>query len=318
MNILMASDENYVFLLGISLFSLFNTNKELDEINTYIIADNISEESKRKLQTMTDGFGRYLVFLPPPLMDKDIVVKGTLNISTYYRLKMASILPEDIEKVLYLDCDTLIRGHLDEVWNLELKDNLIAGVIDTTGKFARTSIGLPIKSVYVNAGVLLVNIKKWREESIEQQCMDFLEKNNFKVEFNDQGVINRVCNDRILTLSPKYNFMPPYERYSLRNLERIVGKKDFISNDELYETKANPIIIHYAGYAFNRPWFSGSNGRYKCEFDIAAKASGFNITLKSQPKSLKYDIRKFVNRCPDAICMLLNKIIDKAYEMSRK
>lgn len=318
MNILMASDENYVFLLGVSLYSILDTNKKQENINVYIIADDISKDSQGKLYGLAEKYNRKIYFLKPPALSSQIIVKGTLNTSTYYRLKMASILPDSVEKVLYLDCDTLIRGDLSELWSVDIEESLLAGVTDTTGKQARSSIGLSTESHYVNAGVLLVNLKRWREENIEQRMFDYLVSQKYNVEFNDQGVINHVCSKKTHLVGPEYNFMMPYERYSRRQLLRITQRKKFYEDEQIELAKDGPKIIHFAGYAFNRPWFYGAKGKYVNEFLLKMDESGFETKLKEQPQNYKFRMRKFAGSMPDELCISANQVIDFMYRVSVK
>lgn len=318
MNILMASDENYVFLLGTSLYSLFNTNKNIDSLDVYVIADGITPSSMNKLDKMAEKFGRKLIYLAPPEMDTDIVVKGTLNISTYYRLKMTTLLPSSVDKVLYLDCDTLIRGSLSELWDINIENYLLAGVVDTTGKYARLSIELQQEDSYVNAGILLINLDRWRMEKIEEQFLAYLKEKRYSVEFNDQGIINHVCSSKMLLINPKYDFMMPYERYSRKQLLRLTQRVEFYNDIEIEEAKQNPKIVHYAGYAFNRPWFKNAKGKYVKEFISSMKKSGFYVEPKSQPDNYKYHLRSFANSLPDGLSVFVNQTIDAAYRFSEK
>ncbi len=313
MNVLLISDDNYAFLLAACLHSMMVSNEDANKINIFVISDNISKKTIDSIKSIVDTYGGRIVFLDPPHMNEDIVVKGNLNISTYYRLMIPSVLPSELEKVLYLDCDILVRGSLKPLWETDIEECYVAGVTDTTGVFARSSIGLKANDKYVNAGMMLVNLKKWREDSIEELFFEFLKAKNWKVEFNDQGVINKVCSKGIKLVSPKYNFMPTYERYSHRQLKKYIGSETFYDPSEVIEAKKNPIIIHFAGYAFSRPWYYGSKGRYNEEFRRFLDEGEITFEYRKQPKELRYRIRRCINHFPNVICIVLNISIDKIY-----
>ena len=318
MNVVLISDNNYAYLLGGCLCSLLNSNESIEEVNIYIITDNISEDSIEKIRSIADKYGRKIVFLKPPKMNEGIVVKGSLNISTYYRLMLVSIMPKDIEKILYLDCDVLVRQNLYELWSTDISSSLLAGVYDTTGTYARTAIGLSKDDIYVNAGVLLINLKKWREDHIEEKFLQYLSNMSWKVEFNDQGVINHVCSKHISLLNPKFNFMPTYERYSWKELKRIVNSKSFYSQQELENSKSSPMIIHFAGYAFSRPWYEAVETTYSAEYISYLNETGISYEFKKQPDGLKYTVRRIVNKLPNLLCIVSNIVIDKVYVMTEK
>lgn len=318
MNVLLISDDNYAFLLGGCLYSLLYTNTAVKTINVYIISDHISRGSLEKIIEIGKRFDRKIIVVDPPNMSKDIVVKGTLNISTYYRLMLSSVIPDSVDKLLYLDCDVLIRGNLEDLWNTDISEYYLGGVYDTTGKYARKAVGLKRHGLYVNAGVLLINLKKWRKEKIEAKFLKYLDEQGWKVEFNDQGVINHVCSKRIKLVNPKYNFMPTYERYSWRQLKWIVNSDTFYSYENIKESKRNPLIIHFAGYAFSRPWFEGSNIKYGEEFVALLAESGITYSKRTQPNNVKYRIRRCINKMPNTVCVILNKLIDNAYVISER
>ncbi len=318
MNVLLISDDNYAFLLGGCLTSLLKSNSDVEEINVYIIADHISDASIEKIKDIGRKYGRLIVFLDPPHMNDKLVVKGSLNISTYYRLMLSSSVPQTVDKLIYLDCDVLIRGSLKELWDTNISDYLIAGVYDTTGKYAREAVGLKKDEKYVNAGVLLINLKKWRDQQVEKECLDYLAEQNWKVEFNDQGVINHVCSAKTYLFSPKYNYMPTYERYTWRQLSWLVNSDMFCSCESLRESKKNPIIIHFAGYAFSRPWYEGVNIPYGEELINCINESGIIYKKQMQPTNAKYIIRSYISKMPNTICLFFNKLIDSAYVISEK
>ena len=316
MNVLLISDNNYAYLLGGCLYSLFKSNEAIREINGFIISDNISKESIEKIRSIGDEFKRNIIFLDPPKMNDKIIVKGSLNISTYYRLMLTSVIPKETEKILYLDCDILVRGSLNELWNTDISNSLLAGVYDTTGTYARTAIGLSKDDIYVNAGVLLINLKKWRQDRIEDRFLQYLGNMNWEVEFNDQGVINRICANQTKLLNPKYNFMPTYDRYTWHELKRIVNSENFYKEIDIKDSKTNPIIVHFAGYAFSRPWFENVETTYSTEYTACLNETGISFELKKQPSGIKYRIRKIVDKFPNPLCLVANKLIDRMYVMT--
>ena len=149
----------------------------------------------------------------------------------------------------------------------------------------------------------------------EEKFFEYLKSKNYKVEFNDQGIINHCCIGGIKLVNPKYNFMIPYDRYDRVQLIKITQKNEFYSETEIAEAKNNPVIVHFAGYAFSRPWFEGSTGRFVKEFLESSKKSGFTFTPKKQPTSIKYKTRSFANLLSDDLAIKLNQLIDNAYRV---
>lgn len=128
MNVLLASDNTYAPLLGVTLYSfLENNKKDFKKINIFILDNGITNESKIKLQHICDEFD-----VPVSLSFIEIInieeklgikIKSTLSLAAYLRLFVASLLDDSIDKVLYLDCDALVMGSFIDLWNTDLKDN---------------------------------------------------------------------------------------------------------------------------------------------------------------------------------------------------
>lgn len=170
--IAMACDVNYLPLAACSLCSLLENNKEFDKVTIYFIESDIPTCD---LQNLFDMVAKYknatLIIIDAPKPDNRISIKGTLNYSTFYRLLLSSLLPGDVDKVLYLDCDTLVLGSLKYLWNEQLIDYSIAGVLDTVGFYAKKAIGLQKNDIYINAGVVLINLKQWRNSDLEKRFL---------------------------------------------------------------------------------------------------------------------------------------------------
>lgn len=121
-------------------------------------------------------------------------------IECYYRILLAKIIPLSIKKIIYLDADTLVRGNIENLFNTKIKTT-IGGVNDhCCSKYAReyikNDIGINIKK-YINAGVLLINLQKWRQKINESKILEFLQKNNKHMRLLDQDLINIIFQDEI-------------------------------------------------------------------------------------------------------------------------
>ena len=109
---------------------------------------------------------------------------------------------------MYLDCDTVVAQSLKHLWNVRLGDRIAGAVMEPTiYKEVKESIGLGPEDGYFNSGVLLVNLKKWREENIQEKLLEFWKEKGGKLFASDQDVINGTLKRRILPLPPRYNFL---------------------------------------------------------------------------------------------------------------
>lgn len=255
-----ATDDNYVRHVSVSLISLFENTGSTD-FNIYIIGNNLSSSNSDYLLEIAKSYNREIQIIDGSIalkhLPKDLNI-ANLSISTYIRLFSASLISEEIDKLLYLDCDTYICTDIQELFDIPLGNNLVAGVEDTMYPNLKTSIGLEKDSRYINAGVLLINLYLWRKEGVQKMFMGFINKFNGNVPHLDQGVINGVLKSRIKYLPLKYNVQSPiyafhkYDRMlSFHEMERYYPEAEFI------QAKKNPSIIHYTSFFIGRPWEKG-------------------------------------------------------------
>lgn len=122
--------------------------------------------------------------------------KYYLPFPTFVRLWMADILTES--KVLWLDVDTIVDGNLNELRDLEMKDNIIAAVLDV-----KWNSFTNISDKYVNAGVMLFNLDEWRKLGLTGRATEMLNKERWQ--YGDQDIINKLCKNKVIFLNPRYN-----------------------------------------------------------------------------------------------------------------
>ena len=152
---------------------------------------------------------------------------------------------------------------LIDLWNLDMKDSVVGASIEPTidkkRKHNLNLDGLP----YYNAGVLLVDLKRWRKEKTGKRIIDYYKRNNGRLFANDQDAINGSLKDEILTISPKYNFYNIFYQYNYKFLNKLCDFP-YISKESFIEACKNPIIIHYLGE--ERPWRIGNKHKYKNDY----------------------------------------------------
>ena len=250
--------------MGVSILSVLENNKSFNSINIYIVDNNISDGNKLELKKLVESYQRNIIFIDFEKYKKylNLNMEWQISISSYARLFVASMLPSNIDKVLYFDCDTLIVDSLDELWNQDINDFYVAGVCDTVPSNTKQAIGLNSTDFYINAGMILINLKKWREDNLEKRLLDFIDDHNGNVIHHDQGVINGVIkNKKILPL--KYNLMTSYLMMSRDDIIKLYKVEDpFYSQEQIDEAIKNPVYIHYTPGFTIRPWVKGCKHPY--------------------------------------------------------
>lgn len=202
------------------VFALRETKRKEDEVFVHVLSANIAGDTVVKCQQMsTDGF--HVEFKVIPRKDLDYMQKFTKNkpnatVRTwngivFARIWLARALP-DVDKVIYLDTDTLVRKSLDGLYSEDLEGKTLGMVMSPTWEYG------------YNSGVILMDLKKMRSD--DQMWLDldeFMEKNALKFFFPDQTVINQFWKDDIKELPEKYNHLPkPEVRPSEETNEAVI------------------------------------------------------------------------------------------------
>lgn len=262
MNIVYSSDENYVQHMGVSVFSLLQNNMEIPEIIIYVLANDISNTSKERLRDIVERqFHRKIVFVDfaPYKSRLNLNMEWPISLSAYARLFLAEILPETCGRVVYIDCDTVVCKSLQELWETDLRNCSVGGVMDTVLPQFKCAVGLNVCEGYINSGVLLIDLKKWRQKNVQEQFIRFIEEHHGKVSHHDQGTINGVLHNEIMALHPKFNAMTPIFTTNYKNLLQLYQiEGSYYSRKELKEAASDPVIIHYV------PEFMGRVWEYEC------------------------------------------------------
>ncbi|MNI12993.1 General stress protein A [compost metagenome] len=260
LRVVYSSDNNYAQHVGVSMLSLFQNNKEFNHIDVYLIENNISIENKNNLKLICKKYNRVIQFIKfDGITNKLKKITGNpISINAYARLFLSHVLGENVDKVIYLDCDSIINHSLYELWNIDVNEYYAAGVSDTVSDHTKLKVNLDVNSLYINSGMLLINLKKWRDENIEQKFIEFINSYNGKVFHHDQGTINGVLNKKLLILHPKYNCMTTFFTMKREEMMQYYGLKKYYTEAELLDAITNPVFIHYTPAFVNRPWIKGS------------------------------------------------------------
>lgn len=259
-----APDDNYVNQTVVSMKSALEHNEQVEFIIMY---SKLSAESMQKLGAV--GGSLRLIKMDESQF-ADLTLSKWVTVQAWFRIKLPDLC-KDLDKVLYLDCDTLIRGNLNELFSMDLTGKYLAGVKDVWGvsKYVKR---LGMKSgVYVNSGMLLFNCDYCRKEHFFDKVVNFAKNNAKIIEFCDQDSINKVVDEHKLVISPKYNLMDTWWRGGYYEFE---GEEEA----EYLQAKENPVIAHLTGL---KPAFKGCGNKFKDEWwEVAKKTKIYDELLR--------------------------------------
>lgn len=307
-----ATDDNFVQHCTIMLVSLLSNN---DNVDIYVLTEGLTEQNTKILQDEVTAKGGVLHICK---VDSKIIEqvpisthKALAHISkaTYYRLFMQDLLPESVEKVLYLDCDIVVNQSIRELWDVDLTGMAIAAVREIGSGYHAERLGIPLKTGYFNAGVNLLNLAYCREHNMTDKFMKYIKENYSKLQYNDQDVLNGVLHDKCVHLMPQWNMFPLM--FDSRLNKRGDSRGGVVINEYLEEKanaindRKNPHIVHYI--AKPKPWDKGCVSKcYYLYYMYAKKTLNFKDI---QPQScliheynmFKYDLKVFVSNIKQSI-----------------
>jgi len=214
----------------------------------FLHGPELGDEALSALAGMVAGLGGDF---NPQLVDEDSV-RGLppLNyISEWYRILLPELLPE-VQRVLYLDCDTLVVDGVDSLWELDLRGHYLAAINDVPGPGAEDwvrELGIPAGTRYFNSGVLLMNLETMRADRMTERLAEFGRANAGRLRRSDQDTLNVVLGDRRLPLHPRWNCQ------NTLFSARPEALKAF-SACEIDEATASPAILHFEGPGDCKPW----------------------------------------------------------------
>lgn len=261
-------------VLGTSLVSLFENNKSFDRINIYVIEKKISDENKQRLISVSEKYNGNIVFIPMQDINETenlglVRVNKKWGYDGYNRLFLDDILPADVERVLYLDSDVLICSDLKELWETDLENCRAAACMDCLNDKYYDVLGFSKTSVYCNSGMILFDLKKWREDRFCDRIREYTHSNSGYVFFMEQSVFSYVVQDNVKILPAYYNVSTLMQSLNYKQIIKLRKPRIFYSEDEVKEAINSPRIIHLTRLflVINRPWVKVNNHPLKDLFE---------------------------------------------------
>jgi lipopolysaccharide biosynthesis glycosyltransferase len=194
---------------------------------------------------------------------------GHVTVATYYRILIPLLLPASVRRVIYIDSDVVCTTDIRRLWEVDLGDAPCGAVQELGAPFLDASVGLPNfercrahlvavhpvpnfrelglnpKWPYFNAGVLLLNVERWRQENISRKLLDCLRENKNSVLWWDQYALNIVLANRWFPLDCRWNqssFIYTFPAWRDSPLDRQTFRR----------LKHDPYIIHFNSIV--KPW----------------------------------------------------------------
>lgn len=254
MNIAFVISKNYIGPLKTTMYSLYLNNKE-EDYNVFIFEKDLDEDDYNNLKEFFSKIKAKVSFfkVDESVFENAKKMNSDTSYTTYYKFFIFNKLI-DVDKVLYLDCDIVVDGSIKDFYYKEydtlicaIKDNVI---INSNKRHIKDITGSK-KNDYFNAGVILFNIKDYKEkiQTVLEKLINYSIKNKDILIMHDQDALNHFFYDNVTYIDKKYNFFSIFTNIS-QLLFPISIAKDIR-------------IIHYVGF---KPWKKGYIGLYRKKY----------------------------------------------------
>lgn len=251
MNILLSFNSYYFLPALVLLRSLLVNNRWCPEIVIYVMYLDLTKEEIQRFSQSAKTWGNARVeFIRVPedsFADAPLHLKW-ISRETYFRLLAQELLPESVERILYLDVDMIVMGSLETFYNQDMEDNLLVACCTYSAfkpePHILQQLTLPDDCIYFNAGVLLYDLAGQRREIDPAIYREYPVLFYKQLKYGDQDVLNAVFYGMTKLADYRIYNMFDHNISRQRDIDRV---------------KKQSIILHFNGKG--KPWTEQYWGR---------------------------------------------------------
>ncbi len=275
-DVVINTDDKYLQHCMAMLCSLYENNA-VHEITLHVLQKHLSDESKEYIEGLTSKYQNHVFFYEmdeTPLQGVQFRKNRPLSMAAYYRLLLSSVLPQEVDKVLYLDCDIIVLRDISEIFCIELDDYALAASIDyfPYSQQHRLQLHMEADERTFCSGVMLVNLNYWRNHNVESGLLEYAKRKRNVVYLHDQDVLNYYFKKKWFLLPPKWN-----RTANKLRAQRLQWCKKFDYKEYAFE----PILIHYASVGI-KPWYNAPVPERRSYEEYLQKSGFRNIVYEKK------------------------------------
>lgn len=293
MTIVYASDDNYAGLTAVSAVSALKWNRGARIV---LLGCGLRGESIELVRSRVESHGGDFRHFDVSDRIAEIAARGFsgyTSYAAYSRLFIADLLAGENGRILYLDCDTLILGPLDELFAMPMNGRPFAFGYDCILHAYKRYVNVADDEPYYNSGVMLANLSAWRAGGATVALEAEFSHPRGPNPLGDQDMIVRAWKDFITPLSPKWNFLSQYFLFDYAGVRKINGTSaPWAEESDYLSARESPAICHFSGHTLGRPWFTSSKHPMRQRYIEAAREAGVEqVARQTRPMSLPYAVQ---------------------------
>lgn len=235
--IAVSTNGRYAPHLAVMLASLVSNHVSPYPLEVFVLhGKDLNRSTRQRLDRSMNPYRLQLryVQVPRELFD-DYKLFHYFSHENYYRLALQELLPQEVKKIIYLDCDLIVKNDILHLWETDVTNHAIGAAFDSYAQESCDRLNIPKVPGYFNSGVLVINLDWWRKERVLELALTYLSRHHEQCLFADQDVLNVLFQGDWLPLEGHWNCLAAYADLCDRA----------------------PSIIHYTGA--NKPWNSSPN-----------------------------------------------------------
>ena len=278
--IVLAADDNYAQHGAVACASILANHRGNLPIHFYFFNDGISEEKSAGLAATVTQLKGTITLIPTAQIEVKAFISGHVNRAAYLRLLIPELVPQSLQRVIYLDTDLVVLDDIQELWDMDLGGKPLGAVPDlgilASSRMRRQkeeTLGIKEGELYFNSGVLLMDLAVWRKENYGPQVMDCVENGNFR--HHDQDSLNKVFRKNWQLLPLRWNVIPPVFTLPVKVLKRSRWRNLAL------EALERPAVFHWAGRY--KPWEFAPKGQFNEKYYTYLALTAFSGAKMPQP-----------------------------------
>ncbi|MEL7036824.1 MAG: glycosyltransferase family 8 protein [Cyanobacteria bacterium J06592_8] len=252
-----AADDFFAMPLAVTIRSVMDHLNPNCQVVLYVLDGGIRPSNQQRIEQSLDT-SRINIHWVKPSSDRleaiALSCQNTYPVSAYYRLLLPEIIPETYNRVIYLDTDLIVQANLETLWRMDFGDYHLLAAMDAANRnlywpkhlkhLDLKKMGVTEKDKYLQSGVLVIDLKKWRAEGIADQVIKFI-ANHTELPYPDQDALNFVLAGKWYELDPRWNQIPVVHHFNS-------WQESPYTEQQLWDVINDPFIIHYGSRP--KPW----------------------------------------------------------------
>lgn len=249
MNFCFVINKNYIGQFKVAAFSLFKNSFKSYDINIFILHSDLEKEDQHNLRLFVSKYGANIdfVYMDSSMFEGLPKMRSDSSYTAYFKVMIPYVL-SFLDKVLYLDCDLLVKRDLQSLYSID-KGTFLCSSLDLrmnkyNSNHIKKIVGFDSK-LYFNSGVVLFNFKYKDQIFDKNVVLNYIKDNKDIIIYHDQDILNHFYINKNYVLEREFNYLTIYQSF-----------KDFLFHNDIKKA----YIIHYANGNF-KPWFSNYVGK---------------------------------------------------------